>query len=229
MKLDAAGAVLEADLAVPPEPQGVVLFAHGSGSSRLSPRNRMVATRLGVAGFGTVLTDLLTPDEEEVDAATAELRFDTDLLARRLTAIVDRLPELPTVRDLPIGLFGASTGAAAALLAAAARPQRVRAVVSRGGRPDLAGDHLSGVSAPTLLIVGERDPEVIELNRAAATRLRGGWALRIVAGAGHLFEEPGALDEVANAAIAWFTVHLGDQDRGNEGPEGLVMEGGGHA
>jgi putative phosphoribosyl transferase len=222
MKLDAAGAALEADLAMPGEPRGVVLFAHGSGSSRLSPRNRMVAAQLGIAGFGTVLTDLLMPEEEE------QLRFDVALLARRLTAIVDRLPELPGVGARPIGLFGASTGAAAALLAAAARPQRVRAVVSRGGRPDLAGDRLSGVTAPTLLIVGERDPEVIELNRAAASRVGGEWALRIVPGAGHLFAEPGALEEVANAATAWFGAHL-LASRDGEGPEGLVMEGGGHA
>jgi putative phosphoribosyl transferase len=228
MKLDAAGVALEADLAVPPDARGVVLFAHGSGSSRLSPRNRMVADQLGAAGFGTVLTDLLTPDEAERDAATAELRFDIGLLARRLTGIVDRLPELPGVRDLPVGLFGASTGAAAALLAAAARPERVRAVVSRGGRPDLAGDHLSGVTAPTLLVVGERDPQVIELNRAAAAQLTGEWALRIVAGASHLFEEPGTLEEVANATRAWFGAHLGRGPDG-EGPEGVVMEGGGHA
>ena len=221
MKLDAAGVALEADLAVPMEPRGLVLFAHGSGSSRLSPRNRMVATELGVAGFATVLTDLLAPEEEE-------LRFDVELLARRLAGILDQLAELGEVGVLPVGLFGASTGAAAALLAAAARPDRVRAVVSRGGRPDLAGEHLAGVTAPTLLVVGERDPEVIELNRAAATRLTGEWALRIVAGAGHLFEEPGALEEVANAARAWFGVHLG-RGREGEGPEGMVMEGGGHA
>jgi pimeloyl-ACP methyl ester carboxylesterase len=221
MKLDAAGVALEADLALPPEPRGVVLFAHGSGSSRLSPRNRLVATQLGAAKFATVLTDLLTPEEEE-------LRFDIDLLARRLIGIIDRLAELPEVRALPAGLFGASTGAAAALLAAAARPHRVRAVVSRGGRPDLAGDHLAGVTAPTLLIVGERDAEVVALNRAAATRLTGEWALRVVAGAGHLFEEPGALEEVANAARAWFGVHLG-RGRDGAGPEGVVMEGGGHA
>lgn len=221
MKLDAAGAVLEADVVMPAEPRGVVLFAHGSGSSRLSPRNRMVATHLGAAGFATVLTDLLTPEEEE-------RRFEIDLLAGRLTGVLDRLAELPEVRELPVGLFGASTGAAAALLAAADRPRRVHAVVSRGGRADLAGDRLAGVTAPTLLIVGERDPEVIELNRAAATRLTGEWALRIVAGAGHLFEEPGALEEVANAARAWFDVHLG-QGRDGTGPEGAVMEGGGHA
>ena len=228
MKLDAAGVTLEADLAVPMEARGLVLFAHGSGSSRLSPRNRMVATQLGVAGFGTVLTDLLTPEEEERDAATAELRFDIGVLARRLTGIVDRLPELDGARDLPIGLFGASTGAAAALLAAAARPRGVRAVVSRGGRPDLAGDRLSAVTVPTLLIVGERDPDVIDLNRAAATRLTGEWALRIVAGASHLFEEPGTLEEVATAATAWFNAHLGHRGREGE-PDGVFMEGGGHA
>jgi dienelactone hydrolase len=229
MKLEAAGVTLEADLSVPQEPRGVVLFAHGSGSSRLSPRNRMVATRLENAGFGTVLTDLLTPEEEEADAAGTEFRFDMTLLARRLTAIVDHLPEVAVVDRLPIGLFGASTGAAAALLTTAARPQHIGAVVSRGGRPDLADDHLPGVMAPTLLIVGERDPQVMELNRAAATRLGGEWALRTVANATHLFEEPGALEEVANAATAWFSVHLGDRVRDVDDPEGMLMEGGGHA
>jgi putative phosphoribosyl transferase len=229
MKLDAAGTTLEADVAVPSEPRGVVLFAHGGGGSRLSPRDRMVASRLRSAGFGTVLADLLTPEEEEADTATAEPRFDITLLARRLTAIVDRLPELTAVDRPPIGLFGTSSGTAAALLATAARPQYVRAVVSRGGRPDLAGDHLAGVTAPTLLIVGERDPEVTALNRAATARLGGEWALRIVAGAGHHFEEPGALEEVANAANAWFSVHLSERDRDAQGPEGVIMEGGGHA
>ncbi|WP_345512560.1 dienelactone hydrolase family protein [Phytohabitans houttuyneae] len=224
MKLDAAGTVLEADLAVPAQARGVVLFAHGSGSSRLSPRNRMVAGRLASAGFGTVLTDLLTPDEAEADA---ELRFDIALLARRLTAVLDLLPEHAVLDRLPVGLFGASTGAAAALLATAERPRQVRAVVSRGGRPDLAGDRLAGVVAPTLLIVGERDPEVIALNRAATAGLGGEWALRVVAGAGHLFEEPGALDEVASAATAWFSVHLAA--RTGDDPDGMLMEGGGHA
>ncbi|MFC0534114.1 dienelactone hydrolase family protein [Phytohabitans kaempferiae] len=238
MKLDAAGAALDADVAVPPDPRGLVLFAHGSGSSRLSPRNRMVAGRLEAAGFGTVLTDLLTEREEETDAATAEFRFDIPLLARRLTGIVDRLGERRQVRGLPLGLFGASTGAAAALRTAAARSQRVHAVVSRGGRPDLAGDDLALVHAPTLLIVGERDPEVMELNRAAATELSGEWALRTVPGASHLFEEPGALDEVADAAAAWFGAHLGreaeDRDQTGEAPEAvgreaMGMEGGTHA
>jgi putative phosphoribosyl transferase len=229
MKVDAAGVELEADLAMPREARGLVLFAHGSGSSRMSPRNRMVATQLGVAGFATVLTDLLTPEEGERDEATGEFRFDVELLSNRLTGVLDHVPEMPRIHALPVGLFGASTGAAAALLTAAARPHLVRAIVSRGGRVDMAGDHLSGVTAPTLLIVGERDPEVIELNRAAATQLAGEWALRIVDNAGHLFEEPGALEDVANAAMAWFTVHLGDRKREDEGPEGLVMEGGGHA
>ncbi|BCB75895.1 dienelactone hydrolase family protein [Phytohabitans flavus] len=229
MKLDAAGAVLDADVVVPEEPRGMVLFAHGSGSSRLSPRNRMVASRLNAERFGTVLTDLLTHEEERVDAATAELRFDIELLAGRLNAIIDRLPELPQVRHLPIGLFGASTGAAAALVAAAARPTRVDAVVSRGGRPDLAGDHLAGVAAPTLLIVGGQDEEVLDLNRSAATRIGGEWGLRVVDGATHLFEEPGALEEVANAATAWFNVHLDERGGDVQEPEGVIMEGGGHA
>lgn len=228
MRLEVAGVTLEADLDVPADARGVVLFAHGSGSSRLSPRNRMVAGRLWTAGFGTVLTDLLTAEEEEADAAGAELRFDIPVLGGRLTAIVDRLAEVGALAHLPIGLFGASTGAAAALVAAAARPDRIGALVSRGGRPDLAANHLPGVTAPTLLIVGERDQRVIELNRAAAARLGGEWALRVVPGAGHLFEEPGALEEVAAAAVAWFSVHLNARDRDDEGPEGMVMEGGGH-
>ncbi|BCB90497.1 dienelactone hydrolase family protein [Phytohabitans suffuscus] len=229
MKLDVAGVSLEADVAVPREPRGLVLFAHGSGSSRLSPRNRMVASRLEAAQFATVLTDLLTPAEEEADAATGHLRFDVTLLARRLTAIVDLLPRLSGLRQLPIGLFGASTGAAAALLTAAARPPQVHAVVCRGGRPDLADRHLPSVRVPTLLVVGERDTEVTDLNRAASRRLGGEWALRVVSGATHLFEEPGALEEVANAATAWFNIHLAAPGHDVEGLTGVMMEGGGFA
>jgi dienelactone hydrolase len=212
IRMEAAGVVLDADVTVPPQARAVVLFAHGSGSSRLSPRNRMVADRLNGMGLATVLTDLLTPDEERVDAVTAELRFDIGLLARRLTGIIDWMTEQPMLDSLPLGLFGASTGAAAALLAAAARPRRVRAVVSRGGRPDLAGDQLTGVSAPTLLIVGGRDPEVLDLNKAAARRLSGVHELRVVPGATHLFAEPGTLEQVASAAAEWFDRHLAGGD-----------------
>lgn len=222
VRVQAAGVVLDADVTVPPQARAAVLFAHGSGSSRLSPRNRMVADRLNGVGLATVLTDLLTPDEERVDAVTTELRFDIGLLARRLTGVIDWMtgqPPVDTVDRLPLGLFGASTGAAAALLAAAARPQRVRAVVSRGGRPDLAGDQLTRVSAPTLLIVGERDPQVLDLNKAAAGRLGGVHELRIVPGATHLFAEPGALEHVAGAAAEWFDRQLagGDQEGGSDG------------
>jgi putative phosphoribosyl transferase len=212
IRMEAAGVVLDADVTVPPQARAVVLFAHGSGSSRLSPRNRMVADRLNGIGLATVLTDLLTPDEERVDAVTAELRFDIGLLARRLTGIIDWMTEQPMLDSLPLGLFGASTGAAAALLAAAARPRRVRAVVSRGGRPDLAGDQLTGVSAPTLLIVGGRDPEVLDLNKAAARRLSGVHELWVVPGATHLFAEPGTLEQVASAAAEWFDRHLAGGD-----------------
>ncbi|HEU4422669.1 MAG TPA: dienelactone hydrolase family protein [Pilimelia sp.] len=217
VQVPAAGVTLNGDVTLPPQARGVVLFAHGSGSSRLSPRNRMVADRLGGVGFATVLTDLLTAEEERVDRVTAELRFDIGLLARRLTGVVDWIAEQPALGSLPLGLFGASTGAAAALLVAAARPQRVQAVVSRGGRPDLAGDELTRVAAPTLLIVGERDPQVLDLNEAAATRLGGPSTLWIVPGATHLFAEPGALERVAGAAAEWFDRHLAGGDLALDG------------
>jgi len=207
-RVPAAGVVLDADVTVPPQAQGLVLFAHGSGSSRLSPRNRMVADRLNGVGLATVLTDLLTTDEDRVDAVTAELRFNIGLLADRLTGVIDWIAEQPGLDRLPLGLFGASVGAAAALVAAAARPELVRAVVSRGGRADLAGDRLTQVSAPTLLIVGELDGRVIAGNRAAARRLGGVHTLWIVPGATHLFEEHGALEQVAGAAAEWFDRHL---------------------
>lgn len=196
------------DLRCVASPLGTVVFAHGSGSGRRSPRNRMVAGALEHASIDTVLLDLLTPAEEEVDLVTRHLRFDIGLLAGRLVAAIDQLDRRADVGDLPIGLFGASTGAAAALIAAAGRPERVGAVVSRGGRPDLAGDALLGVRAPTLLIVGGRDEAVIELNRVAATRLSGRHEIAIVPGATHLFEEAGALEEVAHLATDWFRVHL---------------------
>ncbi|GLZ15463.1 hydrolase [Actinomadura sp. NBRC 104425] len=201
-------AALDGDLVVPDRADGVVLFAHGSGSSRFSPRNRAVASGLNTAGFGTLLLDLLTADEERVDAETAALRFDIDLLARRLVGAVDWLGEQPQTEGLPIGLFGASTGAAGALAAAADRPDAVGAVVSRGGRPDLAGDALGRVRAPALLIVGGADPRVLELNDLARHRLRATHKLKIIAGAGHLFEEPGALEQVTELATRWFAVHL---------------------
>jgi dienelactone hydrolase len=201
--LPAGRAALTGDLTVPPDARAVVLFAHGSGSSRHSPRNREVAAGLRTAGLGTLLIDLLTEDEERLDARTAELRFDIALLGRRLVAALDWLAREPGTSGLPVVLFGASTGAAAALVAAARRPDRVRAVVSRGGRPDLAGDALDAVRAPVLLIVGGRDTHVLRLNEEAAGRLPTPPTLHVVPGATHLFEEPGALDEVTDAARQW--------------------------
>jgi putative phosphoribosyl transferase len=204
-----AGAVtLEGNLSLPEWARGVVLFAHGSGSSRHSSRNRYVARLLNEAKLATLLIDLLTADEEAVDLRTAHLRFDIGLLAKRLVGATDWLTEQPDTRHLRIGYFGASTGAAAALLAAAERPDVVGAVVSRGGRPDLAGPALPFVRAPTLLIVGGNDFPVIEMNQAAFKQLRCEKQLVIVPGATHLFEEPGALDEVARLAREWFERHL---------------------
>ncbi|MGI5208155.1 dienelactone hydrolase family protein [Spirillospora sp. CA-108201] len=203
-------AELTGDLDIPDGARGVVLFAHGSGSSRHSPRNRAVAAGLNAAGIGTLLIDLLTGPEEEADRVTAALRFDIDLLTRRLVHAADDLVEglesAPHTAGLPIGLFGASTGAAAALGAAAARP-RIAAVVSRGGRPDLAGPALAAVRAPVLLIVGGRDTEVLELNERAHRSLATS-EVHVISGAGHLFEEPGALEEVTAQAADWFTRHL---------------------
>ncbi|MCX5068882.1 dienelactone hydrolase family protein [Micromonospora lupini] len=201
-------AQLPADLMLPAEPVGVVLFAHGSGSSRHSPRNVAVARTLTGRGFATVLVDLLTPAEDEVDTRTAELRFDIGMLASRLAGIVDWLAAERPAGDVPIGLFGASTGAAAALVAVASRADRVGAVVSRGGRPDLAGAALAQVRTPTLLLVGGLDEEVISLNERALAELGDVGELRVVPGATHLFEEPGALDQVADHAGAWFTTQL---------------------
>ncbi len=201
-------ATLEGDLALPAAARGVVLFAHGSGSSRLSPRNRRVAAALREAGFATLLFDLLTADEEAVDVHTAHLRFDIGLLADRLVGATDWLDGQREMRDYAIGYFGASTGAAAALVAAAERPEVVRAVVSRGGRPDLAGRALGRVRAPTLLIVGGADRPVIGLNEQALEELTAEKQLAIVPGATHLFEEPGTLDEVARLAADWFRRHL---------------------
>ena len=200
--------ILKGALVVPADASGIVLFAHGSGSSRHSPRNVYVADELQAGGLGTLLLDLLTPSEEAVDLATKELRFDIDLLAERLVGAIEWLSSQAPTRDLPLGLFGASTGAAGALVAAARRPDRVAAVVSRGGRPDLAGADLPSVQAPTLLIVGGNDPIVIDLNRRAMARMTAPFQLEIVPHATHLFEEPGTLGKVARLAREWFVRHL---------------------
>ncbi|MGW5972476.1 dienelactone hydrolase family protein [Streptomyces sp. NPDC055186] len=194
---------LTGDLDVPEPARAVVLFAHGSGSSRHSPRNRAVAAELRTARLGTLLIDLLTEEEERRDVVTGEHRFDIALLARRLVAAIDWLEVRSETLGLPVALFGASTGAGAALVAAAERPARVLTVVSRGGRPDLAGDALEAVRMPVLLIVGGRDDQVIRLNQEAARRLGGPHTLRVVPGATHLFEEPGALEQVAETARRW--------------------------
>jgi dienelactone hydrolase len=198
---------LAGDLAVPDAATGAVVFAHGSGSSRHSPRNRYVAGVLNEAGLATLLIDLLTAEEEQLDIRTRELRFDISLLADRLLGATDWLAAEAATRGLPLGYFGASTGAAAALVAAAARP-RLRAVVSRGGRPDLAGAALQDVRAPTLLIVGGADRVVLDLNRDAMTALQTQVELEVIPGATHLFEEPGALEQVAALARDWFARHL---------------------
>lgn len=197
------------DLAVPSRAIGFVAFAHGSGSSRLSPRNRYVADVLDRHGLATLLIDLLTEEEERIDDRTAALRFDIGLLAERIVAIAEWRDRVPELQSLPMGLFGASTGGGAALVAAARRPQAFRAVVSRGGRPDLAGDALPRVTAPTLLIVGGADEPVIAMNEDAMRRMRCATRLEIVPGATHLFEEPGALEHVAALAARWFESHLG--------------------
>jgi putative phosphoribosyl transferase len=189
------------DLALPDRVRGVVAFAHGSGSSRHSPRNRQVAAALQRAGYATLLMDLLTAEEEQTDERTRELRFDIALLAGRLTAAVDWLAGRPDTGSLPLALFGASTGAAAALVTAADRPNRVRLVIARGGRPDLAGDALGRVSAPTLMVVGSADPDVLRLNREAAARMTAVVDLQVVPDATHLFAEPGALEDVIDLAV----------------------------
>jgi putative phosphoribosyl transferase len=200
---------LAADLTLPAAAKGVVAFAHGSGSGRHSPRNQQVAAYLNGRLLATLLLDLLTAGEEAQDARTREHRFDVPLLGQRLVAAVDWLAGQSATAHLPYGCFGASTGAAAALIAAAERADRVRAVVSRGGRPDLAYEVLGRVRSPTLLIVGERDPMVLELNQYARDQLGQPAELQIVAGATHLFEEPGALEQVSELAGDWFLRHLG--------------------
>lgn len=194
---------LAAELHIPTNVQGVVLFAHGSGSSRHSPRNQFVARELQKAGLATLLLDLLTAQEEALDARTGHLRFDIDLLARRLLYAVNWVAQYRELHQVKLGCFGASTGAAAALIAGSKAPS-VAAVVSRGGRPDLAGDALAKVQAPVLLIVGGNDREVLDLNRKAMAKLRGETHLEVVSGATHLFEEPGAIEQVAHWAQAWF-------------------------
>ncbi len=202
------GGVLHGTLALPAAAEGLVLFAHGSGSSRHSPRNRKVAGALNERWLGTLLFDLLTDREAEVDVMTASLRFDVELLARRLAAATDWAASYPATRELPIAYFGASTGAAAALVAAARDPERVCAVVSRGGRPDLADKFLPAVKAPTLLIVGGDDEPVLDLNRDAMLRMTAPVELEVVPDATHLFEEPGALERVAELAAEWLRERL---------------------
>ncbi len=199
---------LEGNLSLPEHPRGVVLFAHGSGSSRHSPRNQFVANVLHEAGLATLLIDLLTADEEEQDRLTGHLRFDINLLSQRVVGATNWLTMNPSTTNLKIGYFGASTGAAAALVAAAQLPHAVGAVVSRGGRPDLASSYLTAVQAPTLLIVGSKDTQVIELNRMALSLLRCEKHMEIIPGASHLFEEPGTLELVAQLASQWFHRYL---------------------
>jgi dienelactone hydrolase len=209
VRIRAGQALMEGDLVVPERPAGLVVFAHGSGSSRFSRRNRSVAQTLENGGFATLLMDLLTREEEQTDRRTGEYRFDIPRLGHRVVAALDWADGEPAVADLSVACFGASTGAAAALIAAAARPDRVRAVISRGGRPDLAADALPLVAAPTLLIVGEHDDVVIELNRAAMRRMHAPVQLEIVPGATHLFEERGALELVSQLALRWCRRHVG--------------------
>jgi putative phosphoribosyl transferase len=219
VRIAAGRATLEGDLNIPEGARGIVLFAHGSGSGRHSLRNRYVAQLLNQAQLATLLVDLLTAEEEATDLRTALLRFDIGLLAARLAGVTDWLVQYPDTGLLRIGYFGASTGAATALVAAAERPAAIGAVVSRGGRPDLAGPYLPRVRAPTLLIVGGNDFQVIELNRAAFAQLRCEKELVIVPGATHLFEEPGALDLVAQLAREWFQKHLVQEEESATRPD----------
>lgn len=202
------GATVEANLSIPEGAEGIVLFAHGTGSSRHSPRNNFVADELRDGGLATLLIDLMTPEEKQVDRRTRQIRFDIDRLAQRVTGATDWLLEQPETEDLNLGYFGSSTGAAGALIAATERPDAAKAVVSRGGRVDMAEAVLDQVRAPTLFIVGGNDYRVLQLNRQALEQLESEKELEIVAGAGHLFEEPGALDEVARLAREWFQEHL---------------------
>ena len=210
VRIPCPGVWLDGDLAVPDHARGVVVFAHGSGSSRMSPRNRQVASRMHDSGLATLLFDLLTPDESLAEERGAMMRFDIPFLAARLDDAIDWLRDHPDIGHLGIGCFGASTGAAAALMAAAHDPM-IRAVVSRGGRTDLAGEDAKLVQAPTLLIVGSRDEVVLRWNQETMELLPGVRKLSVVEGASHLFEEPGALDEVADLAADWFALHLPDE------------------
>lgn len=211
VSIKAGHVTLEGNISIPQGAAGIVLFAHGSGSSRLSPRNRLVAEELNKRGIATLLFDSLTPAEEEVDLQTAHLRFDINLLAKRLAETTDWVLKNPGTSNLKIGYFGASTGGGAALVAAAERPKIVKAVVSRGGRPDLAGESLTRVKCPTLLIVGGYDGQVIELNEHALSMLKSEKKMVIIPGATHLFEEEGKLEEVARNACDWFLKYLGGQ------------------
>lgn len=211
VQITAGQTIVDGDLGRPDIANGLVIFAHGSGSSRFSQRNRAVAHALHEHGFATLLVDLLTRDEERVDVLTREFRFDIDLLAERVVASIDWSRYGDRTRTLPIACFGASTGAAAALIAAADRPDAVRAVVSRGGRPDLAGRALPKVKAPTLMIVGGDDEPVVQLNRQAMAAMTARAELVIIPGATHLFEEPGTLEQVTTATIDWCRIHLVDQ------------------
>jgi putative phosphoribosyl transferase len=208
VKIPSGKATINGSLTIPPKAKGIVLFAHGSGSSRFSPRNTRVAREINAAGIATLLIDLLTEEEEEIDISTGEFRFNIDLLAQRLIHATEWLTKNPDTKNLAVGYFGASTGAAAALIAAAKLPEQVKAIVSRGGRPDLAGKYLSNVKAPALLIVGGYDIEVLELNREALKQMTSQKKLVVVPGATHLFEEPGKLEEVSRLAIDWFSKHL---------------------
>jgi dienelactone hydrolase len=208
VRVPSGKATVEGDLVVPQGANGIVLFAHGSGSGRFSPRNQYVAKVLNEAGMATLLIDLLTKEEEEIDSRTRQFRFDIDLLAKRLLDATKWLKKDRATKNLASGYFGASTGAAAALMAAAKLPQDVKVVVSRGGRPDLAADYLPKVRAPVLLIVGGNDPVVIDLNKEAMKHLAAEKRLEIIPGASHLFEEPGKLEEVARLAADWFSKHF---------------------
>jgi putative phosphoribosyl transferase len=208
VKIPSGSETVYGNLEIPDGARSIVLFAHGSGSSRFSPRNTYVATLLNKQGIATLLIDLLTKEEEAVDDYTGQYRFDVNMLAERLVDSTNWLKKNPATQKLAVGYFGASTGAAAALVAAAKLPNDIKAVVSRGGRPDLAAENLTKVQAPTLLVVGGDDTEVLELNRQALKLIHAEKKLEIVSGATHLFEEPGKLQEAAELAIDWFTKHL---------------------
>lgn len=208
ISIPADGATLQGDLEGPLDPRGLVIFVHGSGSSRFSARNRAVARVVREAGFATLLADLLSPSEEALDRMTSALRFDIPLLAERTRTMIGWCASRPPFAAVPIGLFGASTGAAAAIVAASTQPERVRAVVSRGGRIDLAGDHLAALDAPLLMLVGENDEPLVELHERNIPRLRCAHRYVVIPGASHLFEETGALERVASLAAGWFDEHL---------------------